>query len=293
MRALFVFCEGRHDVLFTQRCLGALGSYQFFGKSIRELPTPLGDAPVEHDGDKSYIARRIARARVGTSTLQTAAHPARPVFESVLTKTTPSTETTPSTKTIVVLLRAHGDSTAEANLELLRELGDLLVIPRWDIREYAVAFLFDADGSLDQRLERFRRKYAEIMNSAEPIDHDQWVPGTLGARGIGLHVFHDPSRRAGTLDEELERIVRQQLPDKIVAATAFIDGAKDPSDPVSVSEASRLKAVVTAAGQFSHPGDPLSRLLADRERLPRDVFSRSPLGQRLVDFLGRAPWSAD
>ena len=42
MKAVLVFCEGRHDVVFAQRSLGVHGGCQWVGKAIGELPSPFG-----------------------------------------------------------------------------------------------------------------------------------------------------------------------------------------------------------------------------------------------------------
>ena len=42
MKAVLVFCEGRHDVVFAQRSLGAHGGCTWVDKHIGELPSPFG-----------------------------------------------------------------------------------------------------------------------------------------------------------------------------------------------------------------------------------------------------------
>ena len=42
MKAVLVFCEGRHDVAFAQRSLGAHGGCKWVDKPVRELPSPFG-----------------------------------------------------------------------------------------------------------------------------------------------------------------------------------------------------------------------------------------------------------
>ena len=42
MKAVLVFCEGHHDVVFVQRSLGAHGDCKWVNKHIGELPSPFG-----------------------------------------------------------------------------------------------------------------------------------------------------------------------------------------------------------------------------------------------------------
>ena len=58
MKAVLVFCEGYHDVVFAQRSLGAHGGCEWVGRPIRELPTPFGSDKVAR---KAFIAKRVAR----------------------------------------------------------------------------------------------------------------------------------------------------------------------------------------------------------------------------------------
>ena len=54
----------------------------------------------------------------------------------------------------------------------------------------------------------------------------------------------------------------------------------------------RLKAIITSAGQFDHPGSPLSTMIA-RGGIPEAQFAASPMSRSLVDFLQGAPWRND
>jgi len=51
----------------------------------------------------------------------------------------------------------------------------------------------------------------------------------------------------------------------------------------------RLKATITATGQFNHPGDPMSVIIG-RGGIPAGEFKRSAQAKALVDFLSAMPW---
>ena len=50
MKAVLVFCEGHHDVVFAQRSLGAHGGCEWVDKPINELPSPFGRSRVANRG---------------------------------------------------------------------------------------------------------------------------------------------------------------------------------------------------------------------------------------------------
>ena len=72
MKAVLVFCEGRHDVVFAQRSLGAHGGCEWVDRPVRELPSPFGRGRAAARG---LIARRFERQALEDLTLRDAAHP--------------------------------------------------------------------------------------------------------------------------------------------------------------------------------------------------------------------------
>lgn len=75
MKAVLVFCEGRHDVAFAQRSLGAHGGCKWVDKPVRELPSPFGPGAT---APKGLIAMRYERQVLEDLTLRDAAHPPLP-----------------------------------------------------------------------------------------------------------------------------------------------------------------------------------------------------------------------
>lgn len=75
-------------------------------------------------------------------------------------------------------------------------------------------------------------------------------------------------------------------------ARIFIDGNMGDGDAASKSASARLKAVITSAAQFEHPGAPLSTVVA-RDGIPSEQFEQCQLSQDLVDFLLAVPWLDD
>ena len=118
-----MFCEGRHDVVFARRSLGAHGGCEWIDKPIGELPSPFGSTGrVTRQG---LIARRFERQAVDHLRLQNAAHPPLPSFESIVENTV--------TDTMFFLVRAHGQDQQGDVLTLLRTLD--VTIPDWNALE--------------------------------------------------------------------------------------------------------------------------------------------------------------
>ena len=108
---------------------------------------------------------------------------------------------------------------------------------------------------------------------------------------MGFFVFRKSAQEeTGTLENHLAPMAESAWPDRYGKARKFIDTNMDAEDKVSSKDAERLKAIITATGQFNHPGDPMS-IIIGRGGLPKEQFETSPLSRELVDFLTRTPWN--
>ena len=282
MKAVLVFCEGHHDVVFAQRSLGAHGGCEWVDKPINELPSPFGRSRVAKRG---LIATRFEQHALEDLTLQTAAHPPLPHFESIVANAL--------TDTMFFLVRTFGKNQHRSVLNLLQDL-DITVTEEpagtFDVSRYAAAFLFDANGEgVTSTLAEFRQHYGAHFGDLTNIEHGKWVAETTVP--VGSFVFHrSDQNQTGTIEDHLAPMVEQVWPERYAGAERFVDHNRDGGDKVSSREAERLKAIITVTGQFDHPGDPMS-IVIGRTGLPRAQFEASPLSAELADFLARAPWN--
>ena len=278
MKAVLVICEGRHDIIFVQRSLGAVAGCDWFKGTIRELPSPLGSMPPQ--SQKGLVARRIER-EVDGLTLRSAASSTLPQFVSAVEDKT--------TRTIFVLIRANGKEQVGAVVEMLQDINASLDLEPMDISHYATAFLFDANHEgLVATLDTFRKGYGEHFGDLSKADHAVWIDGPTCH--VGVFVVHkSPSEPTGTLEDHLAPLAADAWPSHFDAASAFIGDGRQTDETVSKSEANRLKAVITSAGQFQHPGAPLSTLI-DRGGIPAAHFKVCKLSEELVRFLQAVPW---
>lgn len=283
MKAVLVFCEGRHDVAFAQRSLGAHGGCAWVDKPVGELPSPFGRG---RTAPKGLIARRYERQSLEDLTLRDAAHPPLPCFDSMVEN--------PATDTMFFLVRAHGQDRAAPVLDLLRGLNvTILEEPAgsFDVSEYAAAFLFDANADgVATKLTAFRDRFGAHFGDLAGLAHRAWVATTTVP--VGCFVFHRSEQdQTGTLDDHLAPMAEAAWPERYAGARQFVDGNRRDADAVSSNDAARLKAIITAAGQFSHPGAPMTAVVSDPNKgLPRQQFDASRLSRDLADFLAGVPW---
>lgn len=281
MKAVLVFCEGRHDVVFAQRSMGAHGGCRWVNTHIGSLPSPFGPKGVAARG---LIARRLEQHALEDLTLQAAAHPPLPCFESVVENT--------GTGTMYFMVRAHGQDRSEPVVDLLTSL-DVTITQEpsgtFDVSEYAAAFLFDANGEgVSATLAAFRKRYGGHFGDLSSLAHGEWLTDTTVP--VGCFVFHKSALdRTGTIEDHLAPMAERAWPDRYAAAERFVEEKRDGGDRVSGREAERLKAVITVTGQFGHPGDPMS-VIIDRKGIPRAQFDASPMSAELAEFLTRIPW---
>ena len=281
MKAILVLCEGLHDIVFVQRSLGAVAGCRWMTEHIKELPSPFGAIP--GTSQKGLIARRIEInvRSVEDQTLWSAAHPSPPQFQSAVFDG--------RTDTIFLPVCANGKDQVAAVVEFLEDVDAAMDVGGVDISEYAVAFLFDADAAgLAATLKAFLVNYSGHFGDLSDAGHSKWV--ATSACPVGVFVFHRTATdETGTLEDHLALMAKSAWPDRYASARGFIDGNRKCGDKVSRSDTTRLKAIITSAGQFDHPGSPLSTMIA-RYGIPNAQFEASPMSQALVDFLQGVPW---
>ena len=277
MKAVLVFCEGAHDAAFVRRSLSALGGYDDVKKPIGELPSPFG---VGKTTPRGLIARRFDRQNIQDFRLDSE-YPSTPKYDSFVGRE--------SSDAMFVLVRAGGKYATKQVIALLEDLDEALKADRYDVTEYAAAFLYDANGEgLTARLEAFRQGYGDHLGDLSQAEHAKWI--ATATVPVGAFVFHNVATQTGTLEDHLAPMVESWTPDRYAGATAFIDDNKRPDDAVSRDQAKRLKAIFTVTGQFGHPGTSLSVIL--RHGLPHENFLTSPASRELVEFLEGAPWKS-
>ena len=284
MKAVLVLCEGLHDVVFVQRSLGVVAGCRWMTEHIKDLPSPFGAIP--GTSRKGLIATRVERnvRNVEDLTLWSAAHPQPPQYQHPVFDE--------RTDTIFLPVSTNGKKQVSAVVKFLEDVDVAMGVGGFAISEYAAAFLFDADTvGLTATLEEFREHYRGHFGDLSEAGHSQWV--ATAKCPVGVFVFHRSVKdETGTLEDHLAPMVLAAWPDRYASARDFIDQNKKSDDKVFCSDARRLKAIVTSAGQFDRPGLPLSSMIA-RDGIPNAQFAASRTSRALAAFLQGVPWRDD
>lgn len=276
MKALLVFCEGHHDVVFVRRSLGAVAKGQYFRGKIRELPAPFGSS----GGGAGLIKTEYGRHELDDRLLNDAAHARPPTFEAVISL---------PNEPLCFVVRCGGNANVAGNLEMIERVANLVPPPFREpagVDAVAFAFVLDADDAgVAAREAQFASDYAACLDG-QPASHAGWVKGARGP--VGLFVFHESRTLRGTLEDALVPMVRDAWPERWDAAGHYLDAHAKQTDSIHAKAAGFKKARISVAGQFVCPGEPMSRVI-DRGGLPTESFT-GPASQALVAFLRAVCW---
>ena len=282
MKSVLVFCEGRHDVIFAQRCLGSIRDFNFLDLPIGKLPSPFGRINAT---SKGLIESWCERSSIEELKLRDAVNPPSPVVQSIVTDE--------DTNIVVILVRTNGIDQVDGVVRILENLKEIFEGPQisgFKITQYATAFLFDAnDRGLKATLDFFRQHYNAHFGDMPDLEHGKWIIGN--GVPVGCFVFHDTGapRKTGTLETHVGPMTKDAWPDRFWAAKKFVDDNARERDAARRDKAKRMKAIITSAGQFDNPGSPLSEIIG-RNGLPKEQFELSPASRELAVFLTSVSW---
>ncbi len=277
MKSILVFCEGRHDVIFAQRCLGSIRNFNFLDCPVGKLPSPFGRI---NTISKGLIEYWCERSSIEELKLRDAVNPPSPVVQSIVTNE--------NLNIIVILVRTNGRDKVDGVMGILDNLKEIFEGPQtadFKITQYATAFLFDADDDgLEKTLHFFRQHYSAHFGDMTDLEHGKWIAGN--GVPVGCFVFHDGNepRKTGTLETHVAPMVEAVWPNKFSAAKKYIEDNACDGDAVRGNEAKRMKAIITSVGQFDNPGRPLSEIIG-RNGLPNEQFEISQASRELAEFL--------
>ena len=162
----------KQDIIRFITELGTHGDCKWVDKLISNLPSPFGPGGVAKRG---LIAQRIEQHALGDLSVRTAQHPPLPSFESIVENL--------ATDTMFFLVRTHGQDRSSDTLKLLEDLNTTTTnvsTGTFDVSEYAVAFLFDANGEgVDATLASFGDRYRIHFGDLGSLEHGKWMEGTV------------------------------------------------------------------------------------------------------------------
>jgi hypothetical protein len=276
LRLLLTFVEGEHDVVWTERSLRIHQQYEEFGRAVQDYPTPLGGPP-----GQGVLARQLVHAL--DQHLATAKRPPLPRLEAALYHA--------GDDTLALVMQMQGLAQMQPVVTFLNKLFSTLAASTYEITACAVAMLVDADDAgVATRGVEVSSTLASVYPDLAALSHGVWQ---VHARGpVGVWVFHDSKTGKGTLEHGLESVVSGAYAPFWAAAEGFI--ASVPRIPlahlpVDRDVATRVKATLTAAGQFEKPGAAMHGMLAHGV-LAGDAMKQSPDAQALAAFLAAPGW---
>jgi len=270
VRLLTVVVEGDHDVVFVERTLRSRCGYAPYTARLEDYPRPLGG------GATSLLLSFVRRTAQQSLPLSEAKMVPRPGVDVALQHT--------DGQTLALVFNTHG---VERDLQFVRDLHELLsASPRLNAFRTA-DFLFLADADTVGAAGRAAR-LVEVVGGVVGVSslaHRAWTQGTLGE--VGLYVFAAPDRDAGALEDHLWPMVQQCRPEAFAAAQAYIDGCDPPESLLRGNATRRAKAIITSAGQFAFPGQPMAKMIR-HDALSSELFRDAPVVVDFADFLSRA-----
>lgn len=280
MRLLVAVCEGDHDVAFVHRSARSLGSFVPFDRPLGEYPIPLGAGSTGSRPAAQFLVTRARRANPEFERIDDAIRPRLPALAGALYHD--------GSDTLLLLIRAHGMNRVEV-APFLNDLFDTFdAVAGTEITECATAFFVDADDAgCEARAAEVAASFGDSWGVAE-LPPSTWV---IGGRGpVGAFVFCAPESTTGSLEDALAPLMKAHSAAYWAAAEVFIDNHATPDAKVRKAARHRLKAVITACGQFERPGNPMSEMLRYKA-LPPAIFTTSPEALRVALFLGGVPWT--
>lgn len=277
MRAVFVFCEGSHDVAFIERSLLTHGHGQPYKGKITALPTPLG-LPRQPGArqTESLIANHYADRTFANLKITQARHAPPPVFESIIVDDDRD-------RLYVLLSTGTVPTQNDACLALIRRLHDALdPLTRSEISQGAMAIVTDADESRSAAEVALREYCAPHFGEQQALAHDTWVDTHRGR--LGCYIWHDPATQSGTLEGVVRPLLANALGGQWQAAARFVD---QNADQWQADSAKRTKATAGVAVQLHKPGA-AAGYIYHRDIIDRCAFLSDPRCTALVQFVTRA-----
>lgn len=287
MKAVLVICEGRSDIAFVRRSLIAIAECKEFIGKVRDLPAPFGT--IQSTASKGLIATHINRSfsdkPADDQKIAGSERLSPPQFDSaVLNKEENilylfvNSEGRDQHKGVVRLLEG-----VDVSMKNLRGFEDL------DVKEYATAFLFDANSrGKDNTIKKFNSNYCDHFGCILPSDHAVWIKSDKCPVGVFICCGEDGK---GATENYIIQMVSSAFSERYQGACKFIDENKKESDKVSKSEVNILKAIITTVGQFNFPGYSFFPLINDEcKGIPDGQFQESDACDELIKFLQNVPW---
>jgi|GEM_PF-5087151 len=291
MKALFVFCEGSHDVALLQRLL-VMGGFESYKKPIKDFPAPLSN----------FLKVRFGARTVDESGIRELQGAEPPNLAYAAYK--------PGGDDLLLVFKLQGETQYAKGKELIeqwksamagrkflpsgpasRQATDAQTIDRWN-----VCFLVDADDKGPERkVQSIRDSYGQVLMVPADLQHGEWRSGiTEGEPCVGFFSMGAAGQLTGTLEDMLVGWLERSGHKKLLnAANEFLQLNAPGSckfyggtDPISVAKmAKRYKAALTCVGQYEAPGASLAVFLEQGGLWDTAQLLVEPACKALLEFM--------
>lgn len=280
VNALFLFCEGPHDVAFCYLVMKYFFGMHTVKDNFSSYPSPL----------HKLLPQNLRKHAAGDMSLDMAHKfflPDRTVVD----------------EDNYALLFNMGGKTRIDNpkkflssfLTLYENRKTFSKDAEGMIREVRYLFLYDADHEPATKI------FADCQINFSNIDDRPFMskqfdlsPGNPGAAvngDKGVYVLGDTDTRKGTLEDILLPIYSKTQIDWCKKADSFVDDAfsfqtgADNEQQCIAAKAKKAKAVITAAGQGEKPGRPMAAIIQDDVLGSKENFLASKPVRKFADFI--------
>ncbi len=280
--ALFLFCEGSHDVGFCYLVFKYLFGLKTFKEKFSRYPAPL----------HKLLAQNLQKHTASDLSLDMAHKfflPDRTLIDA-------------SEQQLVLLFNIGGKTQLKNPQEFLSDFLPLYVEKQTfaEDAESILAdthylFLFDADYDPWEQIVSSCHDAMKQIDGKDFIEQDfdqnEATPCGATSENKAVYVLGDSADNTGTLENILLPIYRDGQQELIDKSRQFIDDAftwnteqDDGAKNIAV-KARRTKAIITSAGQGKKPGRPMTAIIQDNILGAKQCFVDSVPVQLFADFI--------
>jgi hypothetical protein len=278
--ALFLFCEGPHDVSFCYLVMKYFFGMQIVEDKFSSYPSPL----------HKLLPQNLKRHAAGDMSLDMAHKfflPDRTVAKD---------------NDYVLIFNMGGKSKVDNPKQFLSSF-----LPLYEnketfskdaeciVHDVRYLFVYDADHESAEKI------FHDFINNFNKINNISFVknqlnpspenPGAAVSADKGVYVLGDPNTGKGTLEDIFMPIYNGKQTDWCAKADSFVENTfsfhagQGNSKQEIAARAKKAKAVITAAGQGEKPGRPMAAIIQDDVLGSKENFLASEPVRKFADFI--------
>jgi hypothetical protein len=275
MKAVFVFCEGEHDIAFVSRTLIATDDFERDDTTIAQFPEFL----------KKILTKRFQEQAVEKVLEKVGAQKYSKMPPPVLWYALKPKKV--EDQVLLLFFCAFGQDQHNAIGKFIRGVQLDLKFRREKhedpgISSEAFAFLYDADEDGEQvKLEKWHQNYStQFPGIAIPSESAWQRPKDSENLEVGIYILRGAEQVTGELEDIVLPLMKRHDEPLYEEAAAFVEKHWVPESATK----KKRKATITVAGQIHHPSYSMAVILRDTQHLKNNALNADPSCQRIVQF---------